>query len=424
MIVEKLLLHVLIVLAPVLLYSFFFESRKIGKSPYFLGILYGISASLCMYFAYYDIGLYWDLRYVPLVLAIFYGGPVSGTITLVLLLITRTLMDTDTIVFAYISAAAACSVPFLLRNYFLNANPRKRIYISIIAGFWPAFIQLLILLAYMYFRGSDTADQLDHSLFVYISIFGCMQIGGVVLAAILNEAIIERNLMKDEIRRSEKQHTLGELAASIAHEVRNPLTVVKGFLQLMEGEDERHKNYYPLILSELARAEHIISDYLNFAKPEFKKLETFSIAELVVDLSVLLNPYALKEGITLFHSIESDAEMTTDRNQLKQALINILKNAIEATPKGGRVSIKLFPEEDQAKIIVRDTGLGMSKEQLSNIGSLFFSTKEQGTGLGTMVSIRIIESMGGKVEYASKLNKGTKVSVTLPLNKMADEEKV
>jgi two-component system sporulation sensor kinase B len=401
-----------------------FESRKIGKSPYFMGILYGVSASLCIYFAYNDLGLYWDLRYVPLVLSIFYGGPISGIITLVMLLITRTLIDSNTLTYAYASAAAAFIVPFAIRSYFWKAPPKKRICLSVLTGFWPAFVQFCVLMSYMFFHEFSTIKDLNPDLIVFLSLFGCMQILGVVLAAVVNESVIERNLMKDEIRRSEKQHTLGELAASIAHEVRNPLTVVKGFLQLMEGEDERHKNYYPLILSELARAENIISDYLNFAKPEFKKLESFSIGELVMDLSMLLNPYALKEGITLTHSIESDDEMTTDRNQLKQALINILKNAIEATTKGGRVSIKLFIEEEQAKIIVRDTGKGMSKEQLSNIGSLFFSTKEQGTGLGTMVSIRIIESMGGKVEYASKIGKGTKVSVVLPLNKLAVEEQV
>ncbi|MBY6038146.1 ATP-binding protein [Fictibacillus nanhaiensis] len=422
MIVEKLLFHVLIVLAPVLSYSFFFEKWKIGRSPYFLGILYGASASLCMYFAYFDSGLYWDLRYVPLVLAIFYGGPISGIITLFALLATRTAMGGDALLYAYISAAIACIIPFFLYNYFWKSPPRKRIYLSIVAGFWPALVQLIVLLTYLFV--SETVTILEEKMYLYIAIFGFIQIVGVVFAAILNESIIERNLMKDEIRRSEKQHTLGELAASIAHEVRNPLTVVKGFLQLMEGEDERHRHYYPLILSELGRAENIINDYLNFAKPEFKKIETFSMAELVIDLSILLNPYALKEGITLTHIIESDAEIVTDRNQLKQALINILKNAVEATPKEGRVSIRLISDNEQIKIIVRDTGIGMTKEQLSRIGSLFFSTKEQGTGLGTMVSIRIIESMGGKVEYTSKIGKGTKVSVTLPVKKSVEEETV
>lgn len=422
MIIEKLLLHVLIVIAPVLSYSFLFESRKIGKSPYFLGILYGVSASLCMYFAYFDSGLLWDLRYVPLVLSIFYGGPVSGIITLTAILATRTAIGGDTLYLGYISAAVACTVPFILYKYFWRFPPRKRIYMSIVAGLWPAIVQLLILLSYLYMNGE--ALQADQDIFLYIAVFGIIQILAVVFGSILNEAVIERNLMKDEIRRSEKQHTLGELAASIAHEVRNPLTVVKGFLQLMEGEDERHKHYYPLILSELSRAESIISDYLNFAKPEFKKIETFSIAELVTELSILLNPYALKDGISLSHLIESDAKITTDRNQLKQALINILKNAVEATPKEGRVSIKLIPDGEQVRIIVRDTGKGMTKEQLSRIGSLFFSTKQQGTGLGTMVSIRIIESMGGKVEYTSKIGKGTKVSVSLPIISSFEEDSV
>jgi two-component system, sporulation sensor kinase B len=422
MIVEKLLLHVLIVLAPVLSYSFLFEHRKIGKSPYFLGVLYGASASLCIYFAYPDQMLFWDLRYVPVVLSIFYGGPVSGVITIIALLATRTAMGGEALFLAYLIAAIACIVPFLQYKHFWRSAPKKRIYLSVIAGFWPAFVQLIVLLSYHFV--SDDFFRLNQNFILYIAIFGTIQTLAVLFAAILNENVIERNLMKDEIRRSEKQHTLGELAASIAHEVRNPLTVVKGFLQLMEGEDERHKHYYPLILSELGRAENIISDYLNFAKPEFKKIETFPISLLVIELSILLNPYALKAGISLTHSIESDAVITTDRNQLKQALINILKNAVEATPKAGRVSIKLIPEGEHVKIIVRDTGKGMTKEQLSRVGSLFFSTKEQGTGLGTMVSTRIIESMGGSVEYTSKIGKGTKVSVTLPLKNTAEEETV
>ncbi|KZE64873.1 sporulation kinase [Fictibacillus phosphorivorans] len=423
MIVEKLLLHVLIVLAPVLSYSLLFENRKIGKSPYFLGLLYGASASLCMYFAYYDAGLYWDLRYVPVVLSIFYGGPISGIITITALMITRTAMGGETLFLAYISAVVACAVPYIIYKYFWKSAPKKRIYLSIIIGSWPAFVQLIILLSYLTFINKDFI-QLDQDLFIYMTVFGLIQMVTFVFTAILNESVIERNLMKDEIRRSEKQHTLGELAASIAHEVRNPLTVVKGFLQLMAGEDERHKHYYPLILSELGRAENIISDYLNFAKPEFKKIETFPLPLLVMELSILLNPYALKEGISLTHSIESDAVITTDRNQLKQALINILKNAVEATPKEGRVSIKLMEDGDHVKIIIRDTGKGMTKEQLSRVGSLFFSTKEQGMGLGTMVSTRIIESMGGRVDYTSKVGKGTKVSVTLPLNMMLDELQV
>lgn len=422
MIVEKLLLHVLIVLAPVLSYSFLFEHRKIGRSPYFLGLLYGSAASLCMYFAYYDSSLYWDLRYVPVVLSIFYGGPISGIITIAALMLTRTAMGGETLFLAYIVAVISCSVPFFIYKYFWKSTPKKRVHLSIIIGSWPALVQLIILLVYLSFNQDFLV--FDQKLVLYIGVFGTIQILAVVFAAVLNESVIERNLMKDEIRRSEKQHTLGELAASIAHEVRNPLTVVKGFLQLMEGEDERHKHYYPLILSELGRAENIISDYLNFAKPEFKKIETFPLPLLVMELSILLNPYALKEGISLTHTIESDAVITTDRNQLKQALINILKNAVEATPKEGRVTIKLIEEDDSVKIIVRDTGKGMTKEQLARVGSLFFSTKEQGTGLGTMVSTRIIESMGGRVDYTSKLGKGTKVSVTLPLTHLLSRETV
>lgn len=413
MLAEKLLLHVLIILAPVLIYYVVSENKRFGQSPYFIGILQGLSASLCLLFAFYDYGLYWDLRYIPLVLAILYGGPKAGLIVLAAILGTRTYLGGDALAFGYISGLVAAAIPFLmLRRFNKIQTKKKRIGFAVLVGLWPNFVMLAILIAYLV--SSTTANE-GPNLLLYILVFGLIQVVGVGFASTLHEAVLERELMKQEIRRAEKLNTLGELAASIAHEVRNPLTVVKGFLQLMHREDKgKNFQYIGLILSELARAESIINDYLNFAKPEFKKIEKVDLGELLNDVKMLLHPLAVKEGIHLESFLEKNVFMETDKNQFKQALVNILKNAIEATPQDGRVYIKLFSNASGIQILIKDTGKGMSKEQVSRIGTLFYTTKDKGTGLGTTVSMRIIDTMNGKVVYSSELGKGTEVKISFP----------
>ena len=253
-------------------------------------------------------------------------------------------------------------------------------------------------------------------MLTYILIFGGIQVLGVGLAAQLSEWMIEKTQLRDEILKSEKLNTLGELAASIAHEVRNPLTVVKGFLQLMKKQvSGPHHEYLTIVLAELGRAENIINDYLNFAKPQFEKLEKLNVREVLLDVTLLLNAYALKEGVHLEEQLQEDGFLLTDRNKLKQAFVNVIKNAIEATPSQGEVKVKLEVKDSIAIITVKDTGKGMTKEELDRIGTLFYTTKDRGTGLGTSVSIRIIEAIGGNVQYSSEVNKGTLVTISLPL---------
>jgi two-component system sporulation sensor kinase B len=421
MLAEKLLLHVLIILAPVLIYYVVSENKRISGSPYFIGLLQGASASLCLLFAYYDYGLYWDLRYIPLVLAVLYGGPKAGLIVLVAILGTRTYMGGDALLFGYISALLSALVPFLMvRKFNRLRTKKKRITLSVLVGLWPDIVMLSILFVFLFTQPEFSGGA---NLLLYILPFGLIQVIGVGFASMLHEAVLERELMKREIMSSEKLNTLGELAASIAHEVRNPLTVVKGFLQLMQNEEQKYP-YIPLVLSELGRAESIINDYLNFAKPEFKKIEQVDLAELITEVMMLLNPLAIKSDVSLDSFLEKNINMDTDKNQLKQVLVNIIKNAIEATQQDGRVFIKLLVSNNETMIIIKDNGKGMSKEQLERIGTLFYSTKDKGTGLGTTVSLRIIETMNGKVSYASELGKGTEVKVVFPEFTRSKEKKM
>jgi two-component system sporulation sensor kinase B len=413
MLAEKLILQILIVITPVLLYLFMFENKKVFRSQYFYGFLNGISAVLCMLFSYQSFGHNWDLRYIPLILSILYGGPIVGGISLSLFLAVRLLIGGDLLLLGLGSCFISVIIPFMMMKKFLTYSPNKRIMVSLLTALWSIMFSAVIFVA-------TCMDTIKNIMPFDIILFGVFFIIGITLAAKLNELSIERVLMKESIQRSEKLNILGELAASVAHEVRNPLTVVKGFLQLMkQREDSKDYEYFSLILSELGRAESIINDYLNFAKPQFNKVEEVPLVEVIKEILFLLEPLAAKQGIVLkLQDDDTFPSIYTDRNQLKQALVNFIKNAIEATNVSGCVSVNVVSSEDNTtSVLITDTGKGMDKEQLARIGTLFYTTKDKGTGLGTTVSMKIIEAMGGKVSYSSTPGIGTAVTLLLPISK-------
>lgn len=410
--VEKLLLHILIILLPVFMYNIFFDKKR-WNTPWLCGILQSSAAVLCMAFPAEIYGLNWDLRYVPLILTVLYAGSRAGWFVFAAILMARTIIGGENLFYGYLSLALAVMIPFLISKKFWGFSPRKRIVMAVAAGIWASIVPAGILAAYLILK----ENHIVISDILNIALFGILQIMGLGIASYLNEAVIEKNRMKEEIKRAEKLSTLGELAASVAHEVRNPLTVVKGFLQLMEKEEKgRNKEYLSLVLSEMGRAEGIISDYLNFAKPEFKKLETVELCSFLEEVALLLEPLASKEGVLLERDLKEASYLETDRNQFKQAIVNLVKNAIEATPEGGKVIISHRAETGGSRIVIADSGKGMNNEELARIGTLFYTTKDRGTGLGTAVSVRIIQEMKGKITYESKPGAGTRAAVFIHTN--------
>lgn len=417
MIEEKLLLQALLILAPVLLFSLLPENRRLENNSLIFGIFQGGAAFLCVVFSYHFEGFYWDLRYVPFVLALLYGGPGAGLIVFAVILVTRTFIGGEAVIYSYFTSIATVVFAIFWYKRFWSYAPSKRIKLAILGSGWSIFFSIAMFVVFRTLAGMplDTDLLLSPDILLY----GAISIAGIGFAARLVEEIIEREKMRDDILRSEKLNTMGELAASFAHEVRNPLTVVKGFMQLMhQNETGKNHEYLTLALSEVGRAEMILSDYLNFAKPQFHKIEECNYHDVLAEIIALLNPLAAKGGVALEGSLSKDnLQIETDRNQLKQAIVNLIKNAIEATQDGGMVSVSLYGKDGHAVIEITDNGRGMSQEQLSRIGTLFYTTKERGTGLGTCVSLRIINEMSGRVFYSSELEKGTKVTLILPISK-------
>lgn len=413
MLLEKLFLNILIVLAPVLVYTAFGEKWRHDRSP-MMGLLQGTASFLCLLFSYYELELYWDLRYVPLTISAIYGGPIAGIINFVMILAARTYLGGNALLFGYISITLAFIAPLIASFKLKELTGKKRMKATILVSLLPSVVMLFILISYTMMN--RVQKSIDFHPVSAIVCFVILQVLGTWLSAMLLEFNHERSLMKAEIQRAEKMKTLGELAASIAHEVRNPLTVVRGFLQLMRpNEHGKNQQYLDIALDELGRTESIINDYLNFSKPKLTKLESFSVTDLLNNIVILLTPMASKSGISIISSVEDSISLYTDRGQLQQAIVNVVKNAVEAAPVNGEVKVNLTRLSGHAEIKISDNGKGMTKEQLSRIGTLFFSTKDVGTGLGTALAMRIIESMNGNIVYESEKGIGTTVKITLPL---------
>lgn len=403
---ETILLQFLIVFIPYLLYHIFFEHKNIGKSPLMQGFLQGIAVFFCLLFSIHDFDITLNFSFVPLILSFIYGGIKSGFVTYIIFLLLNILFGSEYVFIDIVISTITILFILIFGKNLWNKEDSERMKITI--GF--GFIHLIITTTTLYFFAS--LESFDYSYTIFV-VFGILSL---YLAIKLNEKIIERRKIKKEITKAEKLNTIGQLAASIAHEVRNPLTVVNGFLQIMnKDESTKNKEYIQLILNELKRAELIINDYLNFAKPQLEKVERIDISKVLQEVSTVLSAYAIKNGVELIHHVEPSIFINTDRNQLKQVFVNIIKNAIEATPNGGLVQVNLKKENQNAVITVIDNGRGMSKEELDQLGNLFFTTKEFGTGLGISVAQNIIKKMNGRMIYTSKLGEGTTVHITIPI---------
>jgi two-component system, sporulation sensor kinase E len=222
---------------------------------------------------------------------------------------------------------------------------------------------------------------------------------------------------EERLRRTEKLTVVGELSASVAHEIRNPLTSLKGFVQLLQVEDPKHQFYYQIMHDELNRINHIVSELLLLAKPQEVKFSHANLHKILTDVLSLLNTEATLNDIQIdFSSSVSEFWIECEPNQLKQLFINIIKNAMEASSKGGIVTIRLDQLKDEhISITIQDKGCGISKEFLERIGEPFYSSKEKGTGLGLTVSYKIVQSHDGTIRFESEQNEGTTVTIELPI---------
>lgn len=239
------------------------------------------------------------------------------------------------------------------------------------------------------------------------------------------EAKSEAAVSITSIEKTNNDHfsSVARLASGIAHEIRNPLTTIKGFIQLLKPylREIDKELYADVALEEINRANDIIFEFLNAIKPQKNKRREININKLIKDLVLLYESEAILRNIHISVADHCpDAIIFVDVNQIKQVLINICKNAIEAievceVPFEGKIIIGTEVDEKNASIIITDNGCGMSSETIEQLFLPFYTTKEVGTGIGLPVSKTIITEHGGNIEVRSKLGEGTIFKIILPI---------
>lgn len=228
------------------------------------------------------------------------------------------------------------------------------------------------------------------------------------------------NLKETEnmLRQSEKMSVVGELAAGIAHEIRNPLTTIKGFMQMHQEKTINVGDHIDVLVDEIDRINSICTDLLLVAKPTALVFANKNVNAIVKDVLQLLSTEAKLKN-TKINLIERDqCDAYCNDSQLKQVFINVLKNALDAITTNGEVKITIEDKNEQSFAVkFEDNGCGIDATRLKHIGEPFYSVKEKGIGLGMTVSYRIMETHNGSIIVSSQVNVGTTVEILLPKSK-------
>jgi len=409
------ILNIFIIFTPLVMYPYIYKIKERNLLYSFLiYILFAIAIVLTMSFPVTLNGITYDFRSIPLAVGSLYGGlSVSGLLYLT-----------------------------IVGYRFLNESPHDWVYIfSLILSF------VLVMLSLRIFDGMKTICKIGVAvclsllikfltLTVYFTCIGQFEILFIKPWTILQTYILQAVIvafyvylieflnkyfyMQEEVIKSEKMKIVGDMAASVAHEIRNPLTAVRGFIHLFGSDHLDHEKktmYQQICFEELDRTEHIITDYLALAQPDPGITEELHIQDELLYLSNVLTTYGNYNQIKI-HVIPAQERpfyITGDRYKFRQALLNIGKHAIEAMQEGGMLTLQVCPWNNYAKISMRDTGGGMTAEQIRRLGTPYYCTKEKGTGLEMTVAFSMIKKMNGKIDIRSKMGKGTEFVLLFPI---------
>ncbi|KGP73490.1 ATP-binding protein [Pontibacillus yanchengensis] len=236
--------------------------------------------------------------------------------------------------------------------------------------------------------------------------------GGEILALIRD--ISDKKEAEEMMIRSEKMSVAGQLAAGIAHEIRNPLTSLKGFLQLLQVGSDGKDGYYTIMNEEIEKMETITSELLFISKPMTNERKSESLFSMIQDVCTLLQSQAKLHHIDLDLQCEEEYMVSCDRSQIKQVFINLIKNAVEVMENGGKITILTYTKDHFIFIDVIDEGPGVPKHLINKIKEPFFTTKKNGTGLGLMITHQILEKHNGKLEIHDHHPNGSIFRVLLP----------
>lgn len=401
----ELIISAILVTFPLLIYDYFViysQNMKMKKRSIVLKLILYSSLYLAMY---YTKNIPFNYRFVsiiiPLILTYLYKEKFTS-IVINIIIINYTINYLN---YNMISTFMLFFLLYLNFNKYIKSNKNDNI-----------FINNTIILVAMFQIANTIMNYSKMLLIDNIHSFIIFTIIIKILNYFLSESKNVINLHMN-LKEFEKDKNMKINLFKITHEIKNPLAVIKGYLSMFDvNNKEKSIKYIKIIKSEVNRSLNLLSDFMEFTKI---KINTSNVVfnDLMDDIKEVLIPFFNAKNVKYNFNIEANIEINIDYNRIKQVLINVIKNAVEACPNNmGLVSTTIFKDKDYLYIFVKDNGSGMDKDTLDNILVPFFTTKENGTGLGVSLSKEIILSHKGEISYDSILGKGTTCKITLPLN--------
>ncbi|WNS74905.1 HAMP domain-containing sensor histidine kinase [Bacillus sp. DTU_2020_1000418_1_SI_GHA_SEK_038] len=407
---SNLLLNLLVIIITLTVHQFWVESKPNSTIVQKYAILFTSAAAilLCMVFSFYvEGGIQFDLRRVPLWFGTIYGGPMVGIIltveTILVRLFTGGTNGATGLIITLITSILFTAITILIRPFYFRLRTFNKVLIA------SAMITMfsIIILATVSINNNELFSFKLWSGFLLTNLIG------IIFVHLSLEAIRRNYLLRMKILHSAKLDVLGHLAAAVNHEVKNPLTTVRGMMHLLKEDqslpNEKREAFFQIAADEIDKIDKIVSDYLTFARPYPDKIEQISIEKVLSESIDIIKPLAEQAKIQLDISSFCPCHVSGDHSKFVQALVNILKNSIDASTIGGQIKVSTEIKEDLCIISIIDNGAGMSETTLGKLGEPYFTMTGNGTGLGMMVVFRIIESMNGKINIKSKLGIGTEV---------------
>lgn len=348
-----------------------------------------------------------DLKFIPVFIAFFYINNKTGIFTVCLLILLR-VHDVHSFLVLLINYSIIVVLLLAIKRYYVNGSLYTKLMIGLLF-----YVPISITRMVTFISNHQYVNIQNLAIFSFMSI--------IALTVIIY--LIELDEMQREMRRklqsADKMNAISQLAASVAHEIRNPMTTVKGFMQLMQKDQnltESQMQYIKISLKELERTNQIIGDFLSLSKPTYILNEKIHLDPLIDEVTNFMKSYAHFSNVSLDYQSAPNLYIDGNPNELKQVLINLIKNAIESMENGGHVEVTVLQEEDIAIISIKDNGIGIPEKQLKELGQPYYSTKSRGTGLGLMIAFDIIKRMEGTYQITSKENTGTTISLQFPVS--------
>lgn len=407
---KDLLLHSSFIIFLAFTYSFLFiQRREFHQKPIFIGLIF-ITLIMTMIFPVkFTNGLIFDMKLIPFFISFYYLGFLASISTVLFMIIFQYFFGADSIIALLTNYSIMFFVLYLLKRFYYNGSLLKKIMCGLLV------YVLITVTRFGAFISNNQEDQ-----FPYLIVFTLVSFLALAAAIYIIEMSNFYVSTVHELYKAEKMSAISQLAASVAHEIRNPMTTIKGFMQVLKEENNlttEQQSFLTISLEELERTQLIINNFLSLAKPNTTQNINIDLSQQLNEIVEFMRPYSNFSNIVIHLNVEEGLFTLGNPHELRQVFINIVKNGIEAMNEGGKMEIIATRSLQHIKLCFSDEGIGMSQKQLNRLGQPYYSTKEKGTGLGLMISYDIVRRMKGDIQVKSKVEIGTTFTITLPYHK-------